>query len=67
MFIPGCQWVEIEENCERFAASTKRKFLSLLNKLAGQSDFTAMELYGGFKYQPYSLEAFSTVLIAKKP
>jgi len=59
--------VEIEENCERSAASTKRKFLSLLNKLAGQSDFTAMELYGGFKYQPYSLEAFSTVLIAKKP
>ncbi len=30
MFIPGCQWVEIEENCERFAASTKRKFLSLV-------------------------------------
>ena len=27
MFIPGCQCVEIEENCERFAASTKRKFL----------------------------------------
>ena len=20
MFIPGCQWVEIEENCDRFAA-----------------------------------------------
>ncbi|MEE8603918.1 MAG: hypothetical protein V3S65_00980 [Candidatus Aminicenantaceae bacterium] len=59
--------MEIEENCERFVASTKRKFLSLLNKLAGQSDFTAMELYGGFKYQPYSLEAFSTVLIAKRP
>jgi len=59
--------VEFEENCERFVASTKRKFLSLLNKLAGQSDFTDIELYGGFKYQPYSLEAFSTVLIAKKP
>jgi len=28
MFIPGCQRVEIEENCERFVASTKRKFLS---------------------------------------
>ena len=25
--IPGCRWVEIEENCERFAASTKKKFL----------------------------------------
>ncbi len=39
----------------------------VLNKLAGQSGFTDMELYGGFKYQPYSLEAFSTVLLAKKP
>ncbi len=29
MFIPVCHWVEIEENCERFAASTKRKSLSL--------------------------------------
>ncbi len=36
MFIPGCQWLEIEENCERFAASTKRKFLSfdVLHKAA---------------------------------
>jgi len=30
MFIPGCQWVEIEEKGERFAASTKRKFLSTI-------------------------------------
>jgi hypothetical protein len=30
MFIQGCQWVEIEENCERFTASTKRKFLSFV-------------------------------------
>lgn len=39
----------------------------VLNKLAEQSDFTDMELYGGFKYQPYSLEVFSTVLLAEKP
>ena len=39
----------------------------VLNKLAEQSDFTDMELYGGSKYQPYSLEAFSTVLLEKKP
>jgi len=29
MFIPGCQLVEIERNCERLDASTKSKFLSL--------------------------------------
>jgi len=38
--IPGCQWVEIEENCERFVASTKTKFL-----LCGKSE----EAHGGKK------------------
>jgi len=28
MFIPGCQLVEIAENCERSVVSTKREFLS---------------------------------------
>ena len=35
MFIPGCQWVEIEENCERLVASTKTKFLSLTGGVGG--------------------------------
>lgn len=28
MFIPGYQWEEIEENCEEFVETIKRKFLS---------------------------------------
>jgi len=51
MFIPGCQWVEVEENCERFVASTKRKFLSLelikrayeSNSLEKLRDFLTLE------------------------
>jgi len=34
MFIPGRQWVEIEENGEKFGASPKRKFLYFYKMLA---------------------------------